>query len=181
MIKKILIIFAVLVAGLLIAIFMQPDTYQVTRAQKINAPPAAVFALVNDYRRWDDWSPWAKLDPGMKTEISGPEGGGVGATYSWKGNSDVGSGKMTTLAVEPGKSVKIDLSFIEPFASSSITTFRFEPDGENTQVNWEMAGEANFLSKAMCLFMSMDAMIGPDFEKGLQKMKEVAEAAPAQP
>lgn len=42
-----------------------------------------------------------------------------------------------------------------------------------------MTGRNNFMFKAMGLFMDMDRMVGPDFEKGLAEMKRVAEQKPA--
>jgi hypothetical protein len=40
-----------------------------------------------------------------------------------------------------------------------------------------MTGQNNFVGKAFCLFMSMDKMIGGQFEKGLADLKAVVEAA----
>jgi len=178
MLKKLALIVVGLLGAFAVVVAMQPDTYKVTRSTTIAAPAETVFPLVNNYRRWDAWSPWAKLDPNMKVEFSGPESG-VGAAYSWKGNSDVGAGKMTTLEAEPNKALRIQLDFIEPFADTSNTIFTFTPssDAKTTTVTWDMAGNANFVSKAMCLFVSMDSMLGPDFEKGLASLKILAESA----
>jgi hypothetical protein len=40
-----------------------------------------------------------------------------------------------------------------------------------------MTGDKNFMSKAICLFMNMDKMVGGDFEKGLASLKSVAQVA----
>jgi opacity protein-like surface antigen len=177
--KKILIgalvVIVVLVAALAIAIARQPDEYHVVREATIAAPASVVFAEVNDFHKWDDWSPWAKLDPKMQVTYSGPDSG-KGAGYAWQGNSDVGKGSMTIIDSQPSNAVKIDLHFIEPFDSSSITDFNFRPAGDSTAVSWSMTGKHNLMSKAMCLVMDMDKMIGPDFEKGLSQLKTVAEA-----
>src|SRR4029453_17104902 len=98
MIKKILLL-GIVVIVLIIAIFsvvvaMQPSHYRVERSANINAPAVVVFNQVNDFHKWDAWSPWAKLDPNMKTTHEGPAAG-TGAVYSWVGNSYVGEGKMT--------------------------------------------------------------------------------------
>lgn len=180
MIKKILLL-AVVVIVLGIAIFavvvaMQPSHYQVQRSATMNAPAAVVFNQVNDFHKWDAWSPWAKLDPNMKTTHEGPPAG-TGAVYSWIGNSDVGEGKMTITDSKPSELVKIKLEFIKPFAASSDTVFAFKPQGNQTAVTWTMDGENNFIGKAFCLFMNMDKTVGGDFEKGLAQMKAVAEKA----
>ena len=173
--KKILIVVAVILVVLVIAISMQPATYLVTRSTTIAAPPEKVFPLVNDFHQWDNWSPWAKLDPSMKTTFEGPPAG-PGAIYSWTGNDKVGSGKMTITDSHPTNAVSIRLEFIKPFASVTKTDFQMTPAGQGTAVQWTMAGDNNFVSKAMCLFLGgMDKMIGPDFDRGLTQMKAAAE------
>ena len=181
MIKKILlgivVIIILAVAALAIGIARQPDEYMVTRSTTVAAPAEAVFMQVNNFHNWDAWSPWAKLDPNMKTEYSGPPLG-KSSQYSWTGNDQVGEGKMTIADSTEPSDVKIKLDFIKPFASSSDTMFTFKPDGAGTNVTWTMQGKHNIMSKAMCLFMDMDKMIGPDFEKGLAQLKKVAESTP---
>jgi len=175
MLKKISIGLAAAIGIFLVVVAMQPDTYQVTRKATIAAEPAKVFALVNDFHEWTKWSPWEKLDPNMARTFGGTASG-TGATYAWKGNSDAGSGQMTVTESRPAERVGIKLEFVEPFASVADTVFAFTPNGGATEVQWTMSGDHNFISKAMCLFVSMDKMVGPDFEKGLAQMKTVAEA-----
>jgi hypothetical protein len=174
--KKILIALVVVVLGLAVVISFQPPTFRVTRTTTIAAAPANVFALVNDFHQWDAWSPWAKLDPAMKTSYGGPASG-PGAVYSWVGNSDVGEGRMTIIDSQPAGRVGIKLEFVKPFASTADTVFEFAPAQAGTTVTWTMSGDNDFLSKAFSLLMGgMDEMIGPDFEKGLAQLKAIAEA-----
>jgi len=170
MLKKILIGLAGVVALLLVAIMMQPDSYSVTRTGVVPAPPEVAFTHVNDFSKWNAWSPWAKLDPNMKQTLSANPAG-KGATCAWTGNDDVGEGKMTIVDSTPSSSVEIDLEFIKPFESKARNTFTFAPEGTGTKVTWSMNGQNNFMSKAFGLFMNMDKMIGADFEKGLEQMK----------
>jgi hypothetical protein len=178
--KKIGIGFGVVIAVLLIAIVTRPAKYHVERSTTIAAPADVVYAQVSDFRKWEAWSPWAKLDPQMKTTYEGTQGA-VGARYAWTGNDDVGSGHMTVAAVKPNESVEIKLEFIKPFASTTANGFKLEPAGKDTKITWHMDGDNDFVGKAFCLFMDMDAMIGKDFEKGLTDLKKVAEAAPKAP
>jgi hypothetical protein len=176
MLKKILSGIAVLILGFVIYVALQPSTYQVSRQTNISAPPDAVFALVNDFHKWDVWSPWAKLDPAMKTTYEGAPAG-PGAIYSWAGNDKVGEGRMTILDSRPNESVRIKLEFITPFPSTSITELSMKGDAASTAVNWTMSGENNFGAKAALLMMGgMDKTVGPDFEKGLAQLKAAAEA-----
>ena len=174
MIKKIAIVLLIIIAGILGTAATKPDNFSVSRSVEIKAPPEKIIGLVSDFHQWPRWSPWEKLDPGMKRTFSGAPNG-KGAIYNWSGNSDVGAGRMEVTEVQmPGK-VVIDLDFQEPFASSNVTEFTFAPKGETTTVTWDMRGPMPFVSKVMSVFVSMDAMIGKDFEKGLASMKAAAE------
>jgi uncharacterized protein YndB with AHSA1/START domain len=178
MIKKtILVILAVLliaVVGFCAVVAMQPPELKVSRSITIDAPPEKIFEQVNDFHKWNGWSPWAKVDPAMKADYSGP-GSGAGAVYTWAGNNEVGEGKMTIAESHPNEHIKIDLEFLKPWQAKNVTEFTFKPEGDKTNVTWTMSGQKNFAAKAMCLFMDMDKMIGGDFEKGLAQMKTVTE------
>lgn len=177
MIKKILLGLVVVLGIFAIVVAFQPSAFQVVRTTKISAPPQTVFAEVNDLHKWDAWSPWAKLDPAMKVTHEGAPAG-KGAIYSWAGNKEVGEGRMTITESRPPELVRIQLDFIKPFASTSLTEFTFKPEGNQTSVTWTMSGEKNYISKAVCMFMNMDKMVGGDFEKGLAALKAVAEGKP---
>jgi carbon monoxide dehydrogenase subunit G len=174
MFKKIAIAVAAILVIIVFMAAMKPDTFSVKRVVTIKAPPEKIAALITDFHQWGSWSPWEQLDPNMKRTFTGAASG-KGAIYEWAGNKDVGSGRMEiTEASVPAKTV-IKLDFMEPFESHNTTEFTLVPQGEMTQVSWDMAGPMPFVSKLMSVFMSMDAMIGKDFEKGLASMKAVAE------
>ena len=175
MIKKILIGLAVIIVVLVVIIALQPSHYTVERSATMNAPAGAVFAQVNDFHRWNAWSPWAKLDPAMKQKFEGAPAG-TGAVYTWAGNKDVGEGRMTITESHPGDLIKIKLEFIKPFAATNATDFAFKPQGNQTTVTWTMSGDKNFIAKAFGIFMNMDKMVGGDFEKGLAQLKLIVEA-----
>lgn len=176
MLKKVLLALAAIIALVLIVAAFQPAEYRVTRSATIAAPAAKIFPEVNDFHRWANWSPWEKLDPAMKRTFDGPAAG-VGASYAWEGNNDVGSGKMTITESKPAEAIRIKLEFIKPMPGLSPTEFIFRPEGSGTTVTWTMTGEKNYISKVVCLFMNMDKLVGGDFEKGLAALKANAEAA----
>ena len=176
MLKIILLVVVGILVVLAGVIAMQPPEYSVTRSATISAPANVVFEQINDFHKWPAWSPWGKLDPGMKVTHAGPDAG-AGAIYSWVGNSDVGEGRMTIQESRPSEFVRIKLEFIRPFPSVADTQFTVKPEGSGVTATWLMKGEHNFISKAMCLVQSMDKMIGPDFEKGLAQLKTVSESA----
>ena len=175
MLKTILIVVAVFVVVFLIVVAMQPAEFRVTRSATMSAPPPPVFAQVNDFRKWEAWSPWEKLDPTLKRTFEGPSAG-TGAVYRWVGNKKVGEGNMTITESRPSDLIRIRLEFIKPFASICTTEFVFKPEASGTATTWSMTGKNNFIAKAMHLFMNIDKMVGGDFEKGLAQLKAVSEA-----
>jgi hypothetical protein len=175
MVKKILLVLVVVLAGLFYWVTTRPEAYRISRARVIDATPAVVYAQVADFHRWDAWSPWAKLDPAMKTTYGGAAGQ-VGSSYHWTGNDKVGEGRMTVIDERPGSLVYIRLEFLRPFKSVSTSTFKFLPAATGTEVTWIMEGKNDLLGKAMSAFVNMDKMIGDDFERGLTQLKALCEA-----
>src|SRR6266508_3613709 len=114
MIKKILlgglIIVVVIVVVFVCIVALQPSHYHIERSATINAPASVVFGQVNDFHKWEAWSPWAKIDPAMKQSYEGAPAG-AGAIYSWSGNSQVGEGRMTIVESNLGDLSKIKLEF----------------------------------------------------------------------
>ena len=173
--KRLGIGLVLLIAAFATVVWMQPDDYRLTRSTMIAAPAAMIFPHVNDLKQWEDWSPWAKLDPNAKITFQGPQAG-VGASFRWDGNDKVGAGTMTITESKPTTRVATRTDFVKPFAGTSNSDFIFSETGGQTNVIWTMSGRNNFISKAICLFMSMERTLGPDFEKGLAQLKQVSEA-----
>lgn len=175
MLKWSLAAFAAIVVVFLIVVAMQPSDFRIERSATMRAPAPAAFAQVNDFQNWRAWSPWEKVDPALKRQYDGPRAG-TGAVYAWQGNKDVGEGRMTITDSKPAELVRIKLEFFKPFAATNQAEFRFKPAStDTTAVTWAMTGQNNFLSKAICLFVDMDKMVGGMFEQGLNQMKTVVE------
>jgi len=175
---KILIGLVVIVGLLAMYVASRPTDFRVTRKASMLAQPSAVFPLVNDFRRWPTWSPWDKFDPAMKKTYEGPPEG-VGAVYRWSGNNQVGKGSTTIMESKPNELVRMRLQFIRPFACDNPVEFRFQPQGNETVVTWDMTGKYNFINKAMGLFINMDKMSGDQFTEGLNNIKRIVEKAPS--
>ena len=176
MLKKILIAIALLILAFVVVVALQPSEYRVERSTTIAAQPADVFPNVNDFHKWEAWSPWAKLDPNAKMTFEGPESG-AGAVMSWAGNDKVGEGKLTLLESKPDELIKTRVDFVKPFVGTTNSDFAFKPDGGTTQVTWSMSGHHNFIGKAMCLVMNGTKMMSDDMDKGLANMRSVVQAA----
>jgi hypothetical protein len=169
-----LIAVVIVLAALAAYVATRPAEFRVSRAMSIAVPPPAVFAEVNELRKWQAWSPWAKKDPQMKQTYEGPPPGG-GATTTWQGNNDVGEGRKTIVESRPGELIRFKLEFFKPFAATNSAEFAFAPEGGGARVTWTMQGSNNFIGKAMGLFFDFDKMIGGDFEAGLASLKSVVE------
>jgi uncharacterized protein YndB with AHSA1/START domain len=164
---------AVLLFAAVVAAFLFPRTYRVERATVINARPEVVFAQLGDLKAWKNWSAWHERDPAMKLSYSEPSSG-VGAWSAWESKSE-GKGKMTFTAVEPAKRIEYKLEFLD---MNMVSTGRMElqPADKGVRVVWVSDGDLgmNPINRWFGLFL--DKMIGPDFEKGLAKLKSIAEA-----
>ena len=175
MLTTILVIIVVVIAIILLLAMSKPNSFRVERGAAIQAPPERIFPLINEFPNWPRWSPWEKLDPAMKKDMSGPPSG-VGSSYAWEGNSKAGKGRMEITESDQPRRVKIDLNFIKPFKSNNVTEFNLQPRDGGTHVHWTMDGPAPLMTKVMMVFMNMDKMVGKDFEEGLANLKRVAEA-----
>ena len=172
----VLIVVLVLVVGFGFYVNMQPGEFNYSRKTIINAQAEKIFAQINDFHNWKDWSPWANLDPSMKLEITGAPRG-VGAVYHWLGNSKAGEGIMKLVENKESTLVKIDIQFIKPFAANNVALFTLSPSGNNgIEVVWSMTGKRPFIIKMMGVFVDMENLIGKDFEKGLSSLKTVSES-----
>jgi len=172
--KILLIVVAIAIVVILALALRQPDTYLVQRSTMIQAPPEKVYAILEDFGRSPEWSPYEKKDPNMKRTRSGPEKG-KGAVYAFEGNKEVGTGRLTMVDAVPPNKLVIRLDMIEPMAMSNTIEYTLVPQGSGTQVTWAMRGGMPFISKVMCVFIDIDKMIGKDFETGLAALKAVAE------
>jgi len=170
-----LALLALLALAFLVFVSLRPTNFRVARTAKILAPAAKVFVEVNDFHRWVAWSPYDKRDPLMKRTYDGPPQG-VGASYAWNGNQEVGEGRSTIIESKEGELIRIKLDFVRPFAGTNTAEFNFQPEGNQTNVTWALNGKYNMVSKTVGLFINMDKMIGGDFDQGLANLKSVVEA-----
>jgi uncharacterized protein YndB with AHSA1/START domain len=170
----ILLLLVILILGAAVLIQQQPDEFRVTRSAMIDAPAQVIFENINDLRKWEAWSPWAKLDPNAKNSFDGPPMG-VGSSMSWAGDNKVGVGRMTIVESRPNEFIRFRLEFEKPMKAVNTAEFSLSPDAERTSVIWSMFGRNRFIGKAMGLFMNCEKMVGEQFEKGLENLKSVSE------
>jgi hypothetical protein len=173
-VAAIAIVLLLVVAAVLVIAATKPDSFRVERSTTINAPPARVHALIDDFHRWTEWSPWEKVDPALKRSYSGAASG-TGAIYEWEGNNKAGKGRMEILQSSPASNVRIKLDFLKPFEAHNTADFTIQPLPAGTNVTWAMYGPNPFMAKVMQTVVSMDKLVGKDFEAGLANLKAAAE------
>ena len=173
MLKTILLVAAAAIAVLLIYAAFKPDTFRLSRSANIAAPPDKVFALINDLRRFNEWNPFAKLDPqnGITYDTLTV---GVGGAYIWRGEKS-GAGRMQIVESVPGQRVSAKLEFTKPFEAHNLVDFTLQAQGAGSTVTWAMHGPMPYLNRLMTTFFDMDKTVGKDFEAGLASLKALAE------
>lgn len=149
-------------------------TFEIRRTASIDADPALVHRLVNDFHEWQAWSPWEGLDAELERTYSGA-GSGVGAHYAWSGNRKAGRGSMEITGSTPER-IEVTLSFLKPWKATNAVSFTLTPAHGGTEVEWAMSGEQRGAAAIFGKLVSMDKLVGKDFEKGLARLKAVAEA-----
>lgn len=153
---------------------MAGDTYTVERSATMSAPPERVYDLIADFHNWTRWSPWEDIDPDLTRVYSGAEAG-VGAVYNWSGNRRAGQGRMTITDATAPSRVQIDLVFEKPWKARNDTVLAIRPEGAGSRVTWTMTGQKTLMTRVMGIVKSMDNFLGPDFEKGLARLRTAAE------
>ncbi|MEZ5831073.1 MAG: SRPBCC family protein [Dongiaceae bacterium] len=163
----------VVLAVLVVVIgFTLPRNVHVERSIVVNAPQAQLFDALNGFKRFNEFSPWASLDPKTKYSYAGPESG-VGARMSWtSSDKKIGSGTNEIIESRPPEFIRTRLDFGGQLAEA---TFKFEPAGGATRVIWGFDGDLGNNPVARFVGLMFDKWIGSDYEKGLARLKEVME------
>jgi uncharacterized protein YndB with AHSA1/START domain len=174
MIKKILLAFVVIIAGVLITAALASPEMKVSREVEIAASPEQIFPFINNAKKSYQWMPWSEGDPGIKIEFTGPDEG-VGSRSSWHGEQ-MGVGNSEVTESLTNQMVKTKLVYTKPFAMSQLAEVSLTPTTNGTLVKWSVSGENNFFFRLIGIFVNCDKMIGGEFEKGLGKLKSLIEA-----
>lgn len=162
------------VGGVLVAASLGPDTCRVQRSARIKASPESIYPLINDLRAFNQWNPFTRKDPKMQGSYQGPPAG-PGAIYDFKGSGHSGEGCIEIVGHRPTSEVTMRLNMRKPMKAQNDIVFSLTPAEDATEVTWAMQGKIPFIGKIMHLLVSMDKMVGRDFESGLANLKSIAE------
>ena len=157
--------------------FLLPRHVHVDRSVSISAPPAKVFSIVNDLKTYDDWMPWNRVDPNMKKQY-GDKTTGPGAWYTWQSdNKSVGHGKFQITSAVPDQQVTCALTFAD--MAPSVTGWNLKGNEQSTRIDWFMDADMGMNPAGRWFGLFFDKMVGPDFTKGLDSLKKMAETMPS--
>jgi hypothetical protein len=170
--KVILWIVVALAAIVVIGGLLLPKTYSVSRSITINAKDSVIYNNVANFNNFLKWNPWNKMEPTAKVTVTGPLAQ-EGHLYQWNGD-ETGQGQMKITKAVPFSLIDIDLTFIKPFESKADTKFDIIPSSSGTKVVWSMSGENQAVIERW-FGLTMDSMIGKDFESGLRSLKQLCE------
>lgn len=174
--KKIVLGVALAGAAFVVVGLLLPRTAQVERSTVIDAPRATVFTVLNGFRQFGKWSPWAGIDPNATTTIEGPAVG-VGAKLGWSGNADVGSGTQEIVESVPYERIALRLGFGD-FPGTFGARFELGDAGGGTRVTWVFEADYGGSILGRWFGLLADRMVGPDYEKGLAQLKGLVEQLP---
>jgi uncharacterized protein YndB with AHSA1/START domain len=164
---------AVIVAVLVLAA-ARPSDYRVERTVLLKAPPEKVYTLIEDVRRWPDWSMEDEKDPKLKRAFFGPARG-TGAGYDWAGGPHSGKGRATITEAVPPSRVVVQVQVKEPYEDKSTLEIHLSPHDSGTLLRWAASGGMSYFTKVTTAFTTMDAVMGPRVEDSLAKLKLLAE------
>jgi hypothetical protein len=166
--KFLLVVLVLLVVAAVIGYFL-PHGYSVEESININAKPSKIHDLVGDLRQWDSWTPWKDMDPSVQVTF-GKETKGVGASQTWTGKD--GNGSLTFTASDDKRGIEYDMMFDKTPAKGGL---RYDQKGDTTTVTWWLKGDMEMPVVGGYLALLMPRMVGPEFQKGLSRLKRESE------
>lgn len=176
---------AALIGLLAVAGLLLPAQTRFERTVSIKASPALVYGHLNGFKHFNEWSPWAALDPNTRYSFSGPDSG-VGARQAWvSDDANVGSGSQEIIAVTPNEQIQVKLDF-GGTSTENVSAWTITPDGEGSRLAWSMTSELGMNPMNRWFgYLLLERFVGADYEKGLATLKPqleaLAAAAPAAP
>ena len=159
---------------ILVRAAMLPNDFRVSRSTSIHATREKVFALINDMKAFNQWNPFAKMDPSIKTVYRGSVTG-PGAAFDWEGTGKAGKGSLEIVEVSAPATVTMKLDILEPMEGHNKVVFVLQTNGDTTEVSWAMTGPYPYLNRIFGTIFNMDKIIGGTFESGLTDLKSLAE------
>jgi uncharacterized protein YndB with AHSA1/START domain len=174
---KFLLVAAIVVGVIVICVLAlaatKPARFTVQRSIVVQAVPEKVFALINDLRRWPEWSADDRDASTVRRTYSGAPAG-KGAVCEWEGTGSAGKGRIE-IVESSANMIRLQADWARPFAARNINIFTLEPQGNTTRITWTLDGENVFMLRVMTILVSADRLMGSHLERGLADLKSAAE------
>lgn len=172
MLKKVILLMAVMFSLFLLICALLPSTYRVERNIFIQAQDSLIYEQISDFRNWPTWSAWSSRDPDAKNTFLGTPSE-VGQLWKWEGEI-VGVGQMKHQEVEALKEVQSELDFFEPQPMKARSIVNMEKTPNGYRVRMILEGTLGYPIERL-FGLAIDDIIGPDFEEGLNTLKQKLE------
>lgn len=171
---------SILFGGLLVSVclgLVLPSQVHLERSIAIDASPQQIYPLISDFKQWDQWSPWAQIDPNADFKISGK---GLKQKMSWfSRDAQVGKGSQEFILLDKPTHIKTHLDFGQQ--GEAVASFDLVPEGSATKVTWSLdtdmrAGVPLYMKPFSAYFgFFMDGMVGKNYEQGLNNLQKVVQ------
>jgi hypothetical protein len=175
LLKRLAILLVSLLVILAIVGLFLPDSASVERKMVINGEPEKIYPWISSLRRFNEWSPWANLDPNIAVEFSGPEAG-EGAKMAWSSEMpSVGTGSQTITEVKENEYVRAALDFGDQ--GDATAAWLLAPvDGGQTEITWQFHTQFGYDIIGRYFGLLLDRWVGQAYEQGLATLKTRVEA-----
>ncbi len=150
-----------------------PASVRVERSVMIARPPATVYTLAARPATFPEWSPMGAAHAAYR--FDGPDMG-VGARASWTTDDGL-RGHMVVVAAEPYALVESDVDF-GPRGQTRMS-IAITPEDEGVRATWTMETSFGFNIVKRYVSLGLDQRLGRDLERGLERLKGLAETTPA--
>ncbi|MCX2742460.1 SRPBCC family protein [Mangrovivirga sp. M17] len=167
-------VFLAIVLALFLTIAFAPSHVKLERIVAVKATPEEIYPHISDLKKFNEWSPWYKLDPDAVYSFIG-SGNGIGSIMKWESKKrDVGNGQMEIIEIKPNESVTMEMYFGQDDVPAYATLALLPINATETEVSWNFESEMTGFSKLFGLMM--ETMLGPSYEEGLNNLKNTVEA-----
>lgn len=168
--KIIGIAIAAMIAGFFVWAIFLPSEIKVEKKVLINASVEKVFGAVNDFKQWQQWSPWADTNFVIQfTDITA----GLGAKVTWQSDRH-GIGEMTTVEWVENEYVRNEIFYPKTKSKSSILIKLNKVDnGIEVVISTENKGYSYPFGRFAALLIQRG--LNDSFEKGLKRLKAFVE------
>ena len=157
-----------LIAGLLLAFmavgFLLPGTWSAEVSIELPDAPEAVFPLLVDLGRWDEWTQWGDVESTLSDPSFGP-----GALRSWD-DDQYGSGSVTITVSRPAELVRYRVRIAE--GVEVIGELELEASTGGSLVTWRERGDFGRNPLMGYVARSMSDSQGRQLSESLGRLKE---------